>query len=315
MSLGYVISEVASAVGLTSLELNPDQRKWLINKINRAAEELWEQDDLPGSLKECFIQAKSNVELALPPFVGELRAAREAFFKEPIRLQDLRPKYHTNSWPNEWHLFRYKGYSPVKTEIINATLPTAKILIADPSITVTIVGSTIDANRVSESKDLSSANVTFDSSFISYESITLNKLPKSNIQIFDADNNELAIIYNDTLAARYALYDISNYPYTNGFSSTCAIFEIVYKIPLKCLENDSDSFPVDGFDNILVVKSLQTLTEGEEGKEQRAILMDTKAARLIKKKIEHKTGSVEKILNYPRRKTLGLFSSYNYWDY
>ena len=90
------------------------------------------------------------------------------------------------------------------------------------------------------------------------------------------------------------------------------VYEVLYKIPLKRLENDSDSFPVEGFDNIVIVKTLQLMTEQEEGKEQRAILIDRKAARLVQRKIENKTGSVDKILKRPRRKLLGMFSL-DYW--
>src|SRR5205814_750149 len=128
--------------------------------------------------------------------------------------------------------------------------------------------------------------------------------------IKDIEDNELAIIYNDQLKSKYELYDISRYPFGNSCAGNKQVLEILYKLPLKQFENDSDGFPVDGFDNIIIIKTLQLIAEGEENKEERAILINTKSNQMIKQKIEDKTGQVEQSINYPRRKILGMFSPY-----
>src|SRR5437763_16721918 len=114
MSLKYIIDEISSQIGLNSLELNPTQRTWLLRKINKASEEVYESDDLPGCLREAYILVTPNSELALPEFIGRLRAVREANWKSPLSLIDLAPRYHAQAWKTEWNHFVYKGTSAIK---------------------------------------------------------------------------------------------------------------------------------------------------------------------------------------------------------
>lgn len=314
MSLAYIIREVSGPIGLTDLELNASQRSWLISKINAAAEEVYESDDLPGCLREAYILVTPNSEIALPEFVGRLRAVREAFLKRPYTLQDMRPRYHVSNWANEWNKFVYKGTSAIKFDVVNAAPPVATISVANENLTLTIVGSTIDSNRTSETVTMDAVSKSFTKSFISYESIEKNILGDYNITIKDSQGNELAVIFNDQLKSHYELYDISAYPWGGNCVGNQNVVEILYKLPLKQLANDSDNFPIDGFDNIIVNKTLQLIAETQEGKEERAILANAKTAQLTRQKIEDRSGQTEKVLNYPRRKTLGLFSWQNWYE-
>src|ERR1044071_723128 len=314
MALKYILDEVASATGLKP-DTNPDQRKWLLRKINRGAREVYESEDLPGCYRESYILATPNTEIALPHFVGNLRAVREADnFNRRWSINDMIPRYHTYSWPNQWTKFIFKGTSPLKLDVTNATPPKALIQEADTGLEVTIVGSISGANRVAETVIMDATTKNFTKSFLTYESISQNRVGTFNVSIQDQDGNELAVLYNDKLESIYSIYDVSNYPFGGVCNGTQRVMEILYKLPLQEFVNDTDTFVIEGFDDVIVGKTLQLITELEEGKEDRAVLIDQRVLRMIKQKIQAKTGQVEKKLNYARRGTLGLFSPYNYWE-
>lgn len=80
---------------------------------------------------------------------------------------------------------------------------------------------------------------------------------------------------------------------------------------LSRLESDYDVFPVDGFDDIIVMKSLQLLTEKEIGKEDRAKDMDRKVSRITAEKVQHLEGPEEKKIYFAPNPLFGMFNNYN----
>jgi hypothetical protein len=260
-------------------------------------------------LRELYLRTESDTELALPHFVGELRAVREQESRIPWNLLDLRPRYHVANWKHEWNNWRIKGTSPLQLGITVATPPIAKIAVADDDLEVTILGSTTSQARVKETVTMDDTEKEFTKAFTDIFSITKNILGDHNVTIEDSEENELSVIPNDVLESRYVIVDISQYPYTTTVvDSDCYIMEVLYKMKLKRMENLDDVFPVEGFDNVIILKARQLLAEGQEGKEERALLMDSKATRLIDRKTEHKEGTTTKHINFKRNGLLGMFS-------
>lgn len=311
MPLDWILTKVASDYGASNLDGNPDVKALLIDVINEAAEEVYEQKDLPGCLREVFIRTQSDTELALPYFVGELRAMREAETQIPWSFIDLRPRYHEYNWKHEWKSWRLKGTSALQLGITVATPPILKIPVSNNDLTVTVVGSTVNAARVIEATVMDNTTIELDNAFTEINSITKNILGNHNVSVEDSEENVLSEITNDVLEARYVIVDVSRYPWS-GTSGDCFIMEVLYKLKLKRLENLDDVFPVEGFDKVIAIKALQILTEGQEGKEDRALLMDAKATRLINQKLEHKEGTTNKLIQFKPNKLLGLFSRRRY---
>jgi len=307
MPLDFILTKVASDYGASNLDGNPDIKALLIDTINEAAEEVWEEKDLPGCLREVYIRTQTDTELALPYFVGELRAMRESENRAVWNLTDLRPRYHQYNWKHEWKSWRLKGTSPLQLGITVATPPILKIPVSDDDLTVTIVGSTANAARVTEDTVMDNTTIELDTAFTEIHSITKNILGDHNVTVEDSDENVLAEITNDVLESRYVIVDISKYPWT-GSETNCWVMEVLYKMKLKRMEALDDVFPVEGFDKVIALKALQILTEGQEGKEDRALLMDTRATRMINRKIEHKEGTTTKHIKFGRNKLLGLYS-------
>mgnify|MGYP001559039046 CR=1 FL=1 len=307
MPLSYILRRVCSEVGITNPDENPEQKARILDIINQGATEVYENKDLPISLKEIYLRANTNKEVALPSFVGELRAIRQSEdYRNDWKLHDIRPRYQNQAWNNLWRNWRVKGYSPFQIEITNAAPGLITVPIADSTLEVTLVGETSISNRAVETIVVDSVSQPWTKSFIDLTSIKKNKITDYNVTLLDADGNELSIIYADQKSARYVIVDISLYPNLSACSDGSYVMEVLYKPRLPRMENDDDEFPVDGFDDIIVIKSKQLILEEQEGKEQRAILAHTKVNEQIKRKTEDKTGTFQKLVKFSRNGLLGV---------
>ena len=308
MSLGYIIRRVAADDAIRVS--NPDQRAWLVDKINEAARELYERKDLPVALQECFVALDNEKRVSLPPFVGELRAVRSAcdgvWHKQKWSIKDTRPAYVATEWQNAWSSFRIIGYSPIAADTSNAAPGLIYYPHADESVIVSIVGETDESNRSVDSIPLIAQQNVWEKQFNQITAIRKNKITDYNVVIYGPDNNELAIIYADQFESRYMVVDISQFP--EACCCVCPdgtfIVQVLYKPRLPRMENDNDSFPVDGFDDAIVLATKQLIAEGQEGKEQRAVLMHAKLKQKVAHLTEHKEGTVQRMITFKRR---GLF--------
>lgn len=314
MSLGYIIDRVANEAGYEDLDLNAEQRERLLDIINVAAEQVWEETDLPGCLREVRLCVTPNNIIALPYFVGAPRAVREVIDELPSNLwtlRDMRPKYHEQAWPEMWNKWRIVGTSPTKIQITNSAPFVYTIPTADSTVVVTAVGQTDNGTREREQITMSSTSVTGTKNFVELKSLRLNKIADADITVSDADGVEIAIIYNEYLTSEYLLIDVSDYPSTGAESDGTFTMDLLYKMRLPRLDDDGDVFPVTGFDNVIVDKVKQLLLESQEGKEERAILADKKVTRTIKQKVEHMEGTTIKRLQFRRNPLYSIFSQYS----
>jgi hypothetical protein len=206
MPLSYILTQVERKSGMTGSDAG--QRAMLIDIINEAAQEIYETEDIPGCLRECYIQANSNQELALPSFVGELRAVRNAHWNGAWNISDMRPRYHARDWRDSWKNWRDKGVSPIHTEHSNSAPLSITIPVADDSVVITINGETLDSNRAIDSITMDATEKDGTQSFTAIKSISKNKVTDYNITILDADDVELATLYADQTESRYKLIEL-----------------------------------------------------------------------------------------------------------
>lgn len=307
MALDYILRRVASKIGYNNYRTNPKQMLRLLDVINEAAEEVWEQNDLPNSLQECILLVSSSCnEIALPASFGELRAVREKCLHRKWTINDMRPRYQKDSWSTMWERFRVKSDSPVQMTVANAAPVTVAINVAEEDVEVTIRGSTANSNSVQDVillSDVSNAGVV---SFESYFSISKTVRTDNDITIYDADGNVLAVLFNDELETRYIIVDVSAYPWGSETFNGQRTMEVLFKTKLRKMEEDSDTFPVPGWDNVIITKAMQLLTEDEEGKEDRAMLAQAKVDKLIKDKTKHKEGGREKEMQMVPNSMMGI---------
>lgn len=311
MALKDILRRILAETGGNTPDLNADQRAYYVDKINEAAEEIWESSDLPVVLKECCVRANADRQLALPAFVGELRAIRASCSGEidvnaRWSLKDVRSKYVETEWKRLWKNWRIIGESPVCIELTDTAQNTAEIEAAESDVIVTITGATTSSNRKSANVTMDDTSKEFAIGFTDIINIRKNKVSEHDIVIKDAVGNEISIIYADQLDARFLIVDISAYPSIG--SCQCAdgsyIVEVLYKPRLPRLENDEDVFPLTGYDNLIVLKAKQLLVEEEEGKEIRALAMHEKAKLKLNQKIQDKTAVTKKGISFGRNAML-----------
>lgn len=310
MSLGYILNTVAADCGIT---LDTNTRAYLLSKVNEAAREVYRRRDLPIALKEVYIRATANRELALPPFVGELRAVRagcNSYCTNRWQLTSLYPRYNKEPWAEAWNRWRDKGVSPVAIEWENTAPGTITYPVEDEDLTITIVGETTNSNRAVDNIVVSATSVNWSKTFLNITRIAKNKITDYNVVLSDADGNECAIIYADQLEASYKLVDVSEYPSTGMGEATCPdgtqIMELLYKPILPILSADTDTFPVPGCDDMLIIKTKQLLAEQAPGQEQRAILMDQKADKLARELVDDRTGHIKKKMTIKKSSYLDI---------
>lgn len=314
MPLKDILVSVAADVGLPNYTEDDAVRAHLIEKVNKAAKEIYERTDVSGCLRELFVKVTPNKVIALPQFVGELRAIRQRSIERPWTLNDLRPRYHVYSWESQWRSWRFIGYAAIQTDIVNAAPVYINIPVADSTLTVTIVGATIDSNRVIDTITLSATSNTSTKNFTSIDSIQLNKVADYDITILDAEDNELAVIPNNVLESRYALYDVSAYPSGGDCSDGTNLMEVLYKMRLPWLSEDNDVFPVPDHDDIIAEKTVQLYVEKQEGKEDRAVLLDQKIERALARKMQDKEGVNVKKMKFVENPLLGMFRGRKYYS-
>lgn len=313
MPLSYVLRRVQSSAGISSPDLNPEQRSFLLDYINEACEEIWESTDLPVALQEVYCNVIPDFRVALPPFVGEVRAMRNRQWDGLVSLANIRARYVVEDWPQKWLNSRIIGESPIANEITNAAPVRILYPASDTDLQVTIVGVTSNSNRAVDVITMNNTLMNGTKSFIEITKISKNKITDFNVVIQDASGNELGIIYADQLESRYVIMDVSKYP---NIQCSCGdntyIMEVLFKPRLPKMVNNTDEFPVSGYDNIIVLRTQQLLTEQQEGKEQRALLMYEKSKVKLKEKMLDKTGTQQARITVKRNKLFGMFRPYRY---
>lgn len=319
MSLGYILERLESNSGISNPELNPAQRAYILQVINEACDEIYSTTDLPVILKEVDIQVTKDLRMALPGFVGEIRAVRVLknwdWANYKFSLMGIQSKFAGNNWANKWSNFEIIGESPIANELLTQLPLKFSYPVIDPTLIISTVGESSNSNRVVDNTPMAGLTVYGSKNYINITSLKKNRLSDYNVTITDANDNELAVIYADQLDSRYLLVDISKYPDLAG--TDCCVGDtpygymatVLYKPRLNLLVNDEDEFPVTGFDDIIVIRAKQLLAEDTDG--ALAVALYQKSQKRLKGKIQDKTGTFKaKLTTAPN--PIYKFKSYFY---
>jgi len=309
MSVEYILDRFGKKIGMSPSDTS--QRALLLDYLNEAAQELYEQSDMPGCLEEAEFYVQGNKTVAMPSDVYAIRGIREkAGINNEWETEALTARYRENSWETNHNKFRIKGYSPLKislpTSITEAANSTNKLIVKTFGITTTsddfevvvktpyseaflvsVTGLSAVTSAISSATNtLAPANNVAITDIISF-SRTLEPTATSGlVQLLDYADNTIvyAEILSNSMESRYLIIDVSEFP----FSSTAGqddshTLQVLYKKTLPRLQNDTDEFPAIGYDNILVSKCMELFLE-EQGKVEEAILHDRKATRSLSRR-------------------------------
>ena len=321
MSVEYILDRFGKKVGM--LPSDTSQRALLLDYLNEAAQELYDQSDMPGSLEEAEFYVQGDKTVAMPADVYAIRSVREKSGRnEEWETESLSARYRENNWETNHAKFRIKGYSPLKvslpTSITDAANSTDKLVVRAYGITTTdddyevvvktpyseallvsVAGPAVADATASTNVTLAPSNNVTVKDIISFARTNKPTATVGVVQLIDyADNNIVyAEIPSNRMESRYLIVDVSEFPFSSSAAEDDShTLQVLYKKTLTRLQNDTDEFPAPGYDNILVSKCMELFLE-EQGKLEEAILHDRKATRsLARRQADLERGQEQKIV-------------------
>jgi len=294
MPLSLILNNVGAKMGYNPSI--PTQRSVLLRFVNEAAAELYRQSDMIGVLMEQVFKVNGDQTVALPSYVGPIRAIREFNTQIPWSISRLRPRYNQANWTDMWRNFRLKGRQPLARAIVNQAQLVVTVTTEQPAVTVSITGRTLEASNITEVVTLTNLANTTVNAFVEVFSISKSGVTVCDVTINDIDGNVLAAIPNNELNAEYEIVDVSTLPWFNQDSGQAEHFvEILYKKKLPYLSEDGDDFPAKGYEYVIINKVLQLWCE-EQGKVEEALAYDQKASRTLTRINEDENRATEDIV-------------------
>jgi hypothetical protein len=123
---------------------------------------------------------------------------------------------------------------------------------------VNISGPSIGSTIVSETITLLSTPAQTLNTYLDVSSFTRNTVGQYDIILSDIDGNQISYISNNKLKAQFQIIDISTSPwFPPNVNPLLGWVEVLYKKSLPWFQNDSDEFPVTGYDEVWINKCLQ----------------------------------------------------------
>ena len=287
-----MLSQAGAKMGLNPSDSN--ERPVLLRFLNEAADELYAQSDMAGSWVEQAFKVNGDQTIAMPHYVGNIRAIREYQSLIPWNIQQMRPRYNVSNWSDFWRTFRLKGKQALEKTITNQAPVVFKVsAVETPPVVITITGSTPNASSVTEQVTINATSVSSVNDWIDITALNKSGVNSYDITVSDVDGNPLAVLHNNEKNSTYQIVDVSTCPWLNNTQSAQDHYvEVLYKKKLPYLSADGDEFPAQGYDNVIVNKMLQLWFE-EQGKPDLASAYDQKATRSLARKHEEENRATQ----------------------
>jgi hypothetical protein len=288
MPLAAIRNKCAADVGIDLSDAT--QLALLDRKINEAAKELYESDDLVGCLREQIFQIDpADEQITLPWYVYQVRGVRQDERRTKIERNDMRPRYSTKDWgPEHRWRWRFKGYTPLAMQPTNYAPFIVSIPVAETvAFNVIITGCTTTASRVADQLTFAVGDISktatkqFQPGQLPecVESIKKDRWTQQDVTIKDADGNAIAVIPNSELESRNMLVHVSDFQGMTVADVFCV--EVLYKLRFSPMYLDYDEFFCRGYDDAIYFKFLERWWSIREGKAQDALLAHEKVKELV----------------------------------
>lgn len=259
MILTELIRRVAVETGLPID--TPEGEQAVIDLINDAGQQLWDQTDLPRCLMEEVFTIDTTdpvPRLTLPSRVGELRGIRRPQGK--VSLHDVRPRYNDRPWPQDNLMtFRVLYETPIARSIDNAIgLYMPPIANFEGPLSVYIVGATDTAKEFHASFDLNGEGTAQGVLWTDIFSITKTEPTPLDIILYAGDDDtgdEMARLGTYEYRSKYTVIELHERPFIgNGEPDTVqsSPLEILYKPPFRPLLEPTSCFQLDGYDHVII---------------------------------------------------------------
>lgn len=311
-----LLTDIGMEVGKTSSDVDREAR---ILRINKAAEEVHEMYDLQeGKDEKLFtFSVDDSSQLALPPYIFQVRGMRLHDGRNTIELEDARNRYNFQWFAENdlWYLrYRKKKESCLSRDIDNQSILKVSVpLVEAEEFKVTITGSTDNSYRVSETLTFAPGDLVKETvaNFTSVESITKNIITKYNVIIKDVEDETLGMILNSEYQSYYNIYQIGD---SEAFSLPEANsgVEVWFKYKMQPFKNDNDCFlGTSRYDKAIFWKFM----EHRSKKVEDAVAFAEKCGQAIAATLVGSDAGQRKVINF---KPQPLYEIYDYgytWRY
>lgn len=238
------------------------EREVLLRYINRAARNIYDMYDLPGSVMELeFCADMTETHITLPWYVKDLRAIRRVDTKSPVRLIDARPRFFREPWDTPLHTYRVIGETPLEQTITQAGRLVVTLQGAETdTVTVTILGQTTTSSQYAETLTFTPGETskTTTKQFTQDQPFGIKSIVKAGVTTHDvvitqeSDSHRIASIPCMLQRASNLLVNVREFDYQPMFGDTECL-ELLFKWPYIPLINDTDEFlRSDKYDDAVV---------------------------------------------------------------
>lgn len=320
MGVQYILRKVGRKLGMNPAKQS--DRIILLDWLNEAARELYDQSDFPGSLMEAPFKVNGDQTISLPWYVGRLRAVRELTSMIAWHENQMRPRYNQFNWQDQWRNYRIRNRQALQAIVVNQSVGVVTVpFVENPPIVVTLVGPTATASSINETVTMDAVSKSTVNQFLNYTVVGKDRPSLYDVTLSDVDGNVLTIIPNTETNAEYQIVDISTFPWLPQDTSPLDNYvEILYKQTLPTLSQDGDEFPANDMDDVLVNKIFQINAE-EQNKADLAVAFDAKATRTAARRQDDQNNATEDMVSlvaHPHDTTLrrigtGLRRRYPYY--
>lgn len=290
MSLKNIRDELATDYGYQLSK--PQDRLFLLQRINKVARDLHNTTNLKWSCREQYFTLDSTQDVvSFPWHVSKFWGARYPQTALTVAAVDMRPRYAEAPWKNIINNWRVLTKSPLQRDLDDATKLWVHLKkVCATNVVVTITGKTEDAERASETVTIQAGSLVGESTNIFDGEVTgFGKLGycESDVVLSQSDDatNTTAVISelkNFQEQAWFLKVQKGDFYVTPSANS---LVEVCYKHEFVPFVEDSDNFVcTDCYDNAIQMiagGSIMMKEKGQVDKGQAFIAQGFKLAMSI----------------------------------
>lgn len=285
---------------------DPAAKNVLLADVNTAAQRLWDDYDLVGSIREETVQTDVTEGLqVLPWYMNRVRMCKIHSTRQPITLVSQEGFYQTYAYFQSPFTIRVASPCTTTYNLDIATQITVKLLAAELKKTeVTIVGNTSAGLTVSETLVFNPGETskTTTNQFSAtgnnpvrdaLKSVTRSTLTSSDTAVYDLSGRLISFIPARRYTAEFTifqLFDQLRFIIDQGY-------DILFKLPYPYFTQDADSLVSDIYNEAIYYKFIANRyrrTREAEGMDlTRAHAADMKCAEIVNSVTTNIQGPVE----------------------
>ncbi len=321
MALKNILNLIASNGGVTLSD--SEQLAYTTDQINQSANELYDQNNLVGSLREQVynVNIPQGNLVSLEPYVGNVMAVRYFWPQLNLRVRSSAPHYTARFWQvKDFLAWQMKDNRPIHTDISNDGILTFTFKQAlTVALNISIIGASGFASQIIESIACPVGTLTVSSvnTYSELSALTKDAPCNADCIVTDIDGNEIATIANHQYKSLYQICQIIDLPNNNlgtsqGFIPGCTYVEMLWKLRWKPMVNPQDEFLCPGYDEAIFWKYMErkALLDSTQSifTANQADKFKAKADKIIKDVGQNASQSYEMSLNFGENPTLEAFA-------